>query len=67
MLSSALETQQLGENEMNCVKAIIWVMMTVFVTTLMLTADADARGRRGSHRVGGHNSHGKGSHYVGGH
>lgn len=28
--------------------------------------DADARGRKGSHRVGGYNSHGKGSHYVGG-
>jgi hypothetical protein len=33
----------------------------------MLVADADARGRTGSHRVGGYNSHGKGSHYVGGH
>lgn len=30
-------------------------------------ADASARGRTGSHRVGGYNSHGKGSHYVGGH
>lgn len=27
---------------------------------------ADARGRTGSHRVGGYNSHGKGSHYIGG-
>jgi hypothetical protein len=27
---------------------------------------AQARGRYGSHRVGGYNSHGKGSHYVGG-
>ena len=26
---------------------------------------AEARGRIGSHRVGGTNSHGKGSHYVG--
>jgi hypothetical protein len=29
--------------------------------------NADARGRKGSHRVGGYTSHGKGSHYVGGH
>jgi hypothetical protein len=28
---------------------------------------ADARGRTGSHRIGGYTSHGKGSHYVGGH
>jgi hypothetical protein len=27
---------------------------------------ADARGRTGSHRSGGYNSHGKGSHYYGG-
>jgi hypothetical protein len=33
---------------------------------VLLVADADARGRTGSHRVGGYNSHGKGSHYVGG-
>jgi hypothetical protein len=33
----------------------------------VVAADADARGRTGSHRVGGYNSHGKGSHYVGGH
>jgi hypothetical protein len=35
----------------------------VFVTVV---ADANARGRTGSFRVGGYNSHGKGSHYVGG-
>lgn len=34
---------------------------------LLLSVDAEARGRTGSHRVGGHSSHGKGSHYVGGH
>ena len=28
---------------------------------------AEAANRKGSHRVGGYNSHGKGSHYVGGH
>jgi hypothetical protein len=33
---------------------------------VVLLADADARGRTGSFRVGGYNSHGKGSHYVGG-
>jgi hypothetical protein len=32
----------------------------------MLAAPVDARGRKGSHRVGGYTSHGKGSHYVGG-
>jgi hypothetical protein len=40
--------------------------MGIFVTA-MFAADADARGRTGSHRVGGYSSHGKGSHYVGGH
>lgn len=29
--------------------------------------DVEAKGRTGSHRVGGRNSHGKGSHYRGGH
>jgi hypothetical protein len=33
---------------------------------VLLVADADARGRTGSFRVGGYNNHGKGSHYVGG-
>jgi hypothetical protein len=32
-----------------------------------IVADADARGRTGSYRVGGYTSHGKGSHYGGGH
>ena len=40
--------------------------VAIFVLA-MLAADADARGRTGSHRVGGYTSHGKGSHYVGGH
>jgi len=51
---------------MTSFKAIVWVLLAVFVSTLVMSADADARGRRGSHRVGGYNSHGKGSHYVGG-
>ena len=38
----------------------------VFVVIVILIADANGRGRTGSHRVGGYNSHGKGSHYVGG-
>ena len=37
----------------------------LFLSSFVLDA-ADARGRTGSHRVGGYNSHGKGSHYVGG-
>jgi len=40
---------------------------TAIFVIVMLVADADARGRTGSFRVGGYNSHGKGSHYVGGH
>jgi hypothetical protein len=45
----------------------VWaaLAMGIFVAA-MLAADADARGRTGSHRVGGYTSHGKGSHYVGG-
>ena len=41
-------------------------VMAIFVLT-MLASDADARGRTGSHWVGGYTSHGKGGHYVGGH
>jgi hypothetical protein len=32
-----------------------------------LSGAADAKGRTGSHRVGGYTSSGKGSHYYGGH
>ncbi len=39
----------------------------IAATFLVITLDASAGGRKGSHRVGGTNSHGKGSHYVGGH
>jgi hypothetical protein len=42
-------------------------LATAIFVIAMLVADADARGRSGSHRVGGTNSHGKGSHYWGGH
>jgi hypothetical protein len=36
------------------------------VLASVIATAADARGRSGSHRVGGYSSHGKGSHYVGG-
>ena len=38
----------------------------VVLVIVILVADADARGRTGSHRVGGYNGHGNGGHYVGG-
>jgi hypothetical protein len=41
--------------------ALVAIVMSSF-----LVSAADARGRTGSHRVGGYTSHGKGSHYVGG-
>jgi hypothetical protein len=43
------------------------LIVAMIAFTLSISPTADAKGRRGSHRVGGHNSHGKGSHYVGGH
>jgi hypothetical protein len=46
---------------------IFAILGMVVLVIVILVADADARGRTGSHRVGGYNSHGKGSHYVGGH
>jgi hypothetical protein len=45
---------------------LIGVLATAFFAIVLLVADADARGRTGSHRVGGYTSHGKGSHYFGG-
>lgn len=42
------------------------VAATALMLASVLATAADARGRSGSHRVGGYNSHGKGSHYVGG-
>lgn len=38
----------------------------ILALSAMTPHGASARGRIGSHRVGGYNSHGKGSHYVGG-
>jgi hypothetical protein len=43
------------------------LIICVFLTTLLLSITSEAANRKGSHRVGGYNSHGKGSHYVGGH
>ena len=39
----------------------------ICISLILFSTFADARGRRGSHRVGGTNSHGKHSHYLGGH
>ena len=42
-------------------------LLAVVCALLMVTSSlAEAANRKGSHRVGGYNSHGKGSHYVGG-
>ena len=43
------------------------LMLLLLAVMLLVSAFADAANRKGSHRVGGYNSHGKGSHYVGGH
>ena len=43
-------------------------IMALFCIFLMVASTmADAANRKGSHRVGGYNKHGKGSHFVGGH
>ena len=42
-------------------------IMIFCALTIILPISTEARGRTGSHRVGGYNSHGKGSHYVGRH
>ena len=42
-------------------------LVLVFIVLVAVTSSvADAANRKGSHRVGGTNSHGKHSHYVGG-
>lgn len=50
---------------MRYLKAAILVLTAILVTAISI-ADCEARGRTGSQRIGGYNSHGKGSHYVGG-
>ena len=39
---------------------------TLFSSVASFVQLPAVKGRTGSHRVGGYNSHGKGSHYVGG-
>lgn len=43
------------------------ILTLVLLVLLSLSLLAEAANIKGSHRVGGYNSHGKGSHYVGGH
>ncbi|MGD0026122.1 MAG: hypothetical protein ABSC37_16145 [Xanthobacteraceae bacterium] len=50
---------------MRYLKPTILVLAAILVVAISI-ADCQARGRIGSHRVGGYNSHGKGSHYFGG-
>jgi hypothetical protein len=55
--------------EISGMKGVAQTYATLALAVLLivlLVADAEARGRTGSYRVGGYNSHGKGSHYVGG-
>jgi hypothetical protein len=44
-------------------------MKKILLIVLLIAAfvDVASAAQKGSHRVGGCNSHGKGSHYVGGH
>jgi len=42
------------------------IICTALVAAVLFASVADARGRTGSKRFGGYNSHGKGSHYYGG-
>jgi len=51
---------------MRYLKATAFVLASVLAVAISIS-DSQARGRTGSHRIGGYNSHGKGSHYVGGH
>ncbi len=57
------------ENDMRTKLASFLSLALAALALFAIVIDtADARGRRGSHRVGGYTSHGKeGSHYVGGH
>lgn len=47
-------------------KKTLAIAAFALVFASVLATAAGARGRSGSHRVGGYNGHGKGSHYVGG-
>ncbi len=47
--------------------SFLLLLALVFVTSNLASPEnAEAKGRKGSHRVGGRNSKGKGSHYRGG-
>jgi len=48
-------------------KSIALFLILLGLFTVLASQQVQARGRYGSHRVGGYNSHGKGSHYTGGH
>lgn len=48
-------------------RKLLAVTIAIVFALSCFAHDAEAKGRKGSHRVGGANSHGKGSHYVGGH
>lgn len=41
-------------------------VIALVLGSFIVVPTAEARGRTGSHRVGGYTSHGKGSHYIGG-
>ena len=43
------------------------ILVAALAMVMAFATIADARGRTGSHRYGGYNSHGKGGHYYGGH
>ena len=47
-------------------KILSLALAALVLGSLIAVPAAEARGRTGSHRVGGYTSHGKGSHYVGG-
>jgi hypothetical protein len=51
---------------MNRLRVLVTLILLGFISAITLSSTVDARGRIGSHRVGGYNSHGKGSHYYGG-
>ncbi len=51
---------------MKFAKLVFACLSLLAVSSLVISAPADARNRKYSHRVGGYNSHGKGSHYSGG-
>jgi hypothetical protein len=50
--------------KINLIKKILTLIVLVFLSVSLMS---EAANRKGSHCVGGTNSHGKGSHYIGGH